>query len=461
LPQQPFGKALGPSLDAPFNQNHGVMTMAVKMADLLAKRAQMTDKIKSFADKLKDLAAVEKKTDEQKAEFKAIDAEFIAVEGERKALDEEIAVIKRVEAASAEQAIPVEGQRPTVPAGAKEKTYPIGSLVKALHHAQGNVMLAAQWAEKNYGEGHAVTKALNTSTAAAGAAMLPEDFANQVVELLRPATVVRSSDPVVVPMPRGTMRMGKQTGGVTGSYGAEGSKLGTQQPTVGNIVATFKKLTVLVPVSNDFLRYASPATDGLVQNDVVQGLARTEDLAFIRGDGTADWPLGLRNICLSGNLISSNATFTLTTVDSELGSAILALENANVPMIRPTWFFAPRIKQFLLTLKNSNGFYVYRDEMVNNGTLRGYPFKTTTQIPTTLTDGTQTEIYFTDMSQAMIFDALALSLGMSQDGAYTDAGGNQRNAFERDETLIRAIAEHDFHLRHDEATAVITAVKWA
>jgi HK97 family phage major capsid protein len=434
--------------------------MAVKLTDLLAKRAQMTDQIKAFAEKLKDLAGIEKKTAEQKAEFKAIDAEFTAVEGERKALDDEIAVIKRAESAAAAAAQPVEGQSATVPASPKEKLYPVGSFVKALHHAQGNVMLAAQWAEKNYGENHAVTKALNTSTAAAGGAMVPEDFANQVVELLRPATVVRSSEPIVIPMPRGTMRMGKQTGGVTGTYGAEGGKLGTQQPTVGNIVATFKKLTVLVPVSNDFLRYASPATDGLVQNDVVQGLARTEDLAFIRGDGTADWPLGLRNIALAGNLVSSNASFTLTTVDSELGSAILALENANVPMLRPVWFFAPRIKQFLLTLKNSNGFYVYREEMVNNGTLRGYPFKTTTQIPTNLID-TQTEIYLTDMSQALIFDALALSLGMSQDGSYTDAGGNQRNAFERDETLIRAIAEHDFHLRHDEATAVITGVKWA
>jgi len=435
--------------------------MAVKMADLLAKRAQMTDKIKAFAEKMKDLAAVEKKTDEQKAEFKAADVEFTAIEAERKALDDEIAVIKRVEAAAASGAQPVEGQSPTVPASPKEKVYLIGAFVKALHHAQGNVMLAAQWAEKNYGENHIVTKALSTSTAASGGALVPEDFANQVVELLRPATVVRSSEPIIIPMPRGTMRMGKQTGGVTGTYGAEGAKMGTQQPTVGNIVATFKKLTVLVPVSNDFLRYASPATDGLVQNDVVQGLARTEDLAFIRGDGTVDWPLGLRNICLAGNLVPSNATFTLTTVDQELGNAILALENANVPMIRPTWFFAPRIKQFLLTLKNSNGFYVYRDEMVNNGTLRGYPLKTTTQIPTTLTDGTQTEIYLTDMSQALIFDALALSLGMSQDGSYTDAGGNQRNAFERDETLIRAIAEHDFHLRHDEAVSVITGVKWA
>jgi HK97 family phage major capsid protein len=342
----------------------------------------------------------------------------------------------------------------------KNTVYPIGSLVKALYHAQGNAMLAAKWAEENYGESHIVSKALNTSTAAAGGAMVPEDFADQVIDLLRPATVVRSSGAIPIPMPRGTMRMGKQTGGVSGSYGAEGAKAGTQQPSTGNIVATIKKLTVLVPISNDLLRYGSSA-DGLVQNDIVQGLARTEDLAFIRGDGTADWPLGLRNICLAANLIASNASFTLTTVDQELSVAILALENANVPMVSATWFFAPRIKQFLLTLKNSNGFYVYKDEMTNRGTLRGFPFKTTTQIPTTLTDGTQTEIYLTDMSQALIFDGLRLSLSMSQDGSYTDADGNQRNAFERDETLIRAISEHDFHLRHDEATAVITGVKWS
>jgi HK97 family phage major capsid protein len=420
--------------------------MRKKLSELRAKRA-------TLVEKMTVLAGGDAMTEDQIKEFDRYDAEV-------KALDAQMDAVQKADAAAAASAVPVEGQS-SVHAEPKEKLHPIGGMVKAFYHAGGNAMLAAQWAEKNLGESHPVTKALNTSTAAAGGALVPEDFANQVIELLRPQTVVRASGPIVIPMPRGTMRMGKQTGGVTGSYGAEGSIMPAQQPTVGNIVATFKKLTVKVPISNDWLRYASPATDGLVQNDIVLGLARTEDLAFIRGDGTADWPKGLRNIALAGNLIPSNATPTLTTVDSELSQAILALEQANVPMMNPGWVFHPRIKQFLLTLKNSNGFYVYRDEMVNNGTLRGYPFKTTTQIPVNLTDGTQTEVYLVDWSQALIFDALALSLGMSQDASYTDAGGNQRNAFERDETLIRAIAEHDFHLRHDEAVAVITGVKWA
>lgn len=422
--------------------------MTKKISALLAKR-------KAAVDKMAALAGGDTMTPEQVKEFDETDAEV-------KSIDTQIEAIKRAQSAAAAEAVPVVGQPDIVPAQPKEKLYPVGSMVKAFYHAGGNAMLARQWAEKNLGESHPVTRALNTSTAAAGGALVPEDFANQVIELLRPRTVVRASGPIIVPMPRGTMRMGKQTSGVSGGYGAEGSASPTQQPGTGNIVATFKKLTVKVPISNDWLRYASPATDGLVQNDIVLGLARTEDLAFIRGDGTADWPKGLRNIAPAAtNIIPSTAAFTLTTVDQELSAAILALETSNVPMIEPGWIYHPRVKQFLLTLKNSNGFYVYRDEMVNNGTLRGYPFKTTTQIPSTLVDGTQTEIYLTDYSQALIFDALALSLGMSQDATYTAEDGSQRNAFERDETLVRAIAEHDFHMRHDEATAVITGVKWA
>lgn len=424
------------------------MTIVVKESDLLVRRTKAVDR-------MTELAGGETMTAAQITEFDGL-------EGEVKSLDDQLSRLRKAQGLAAETAQPVEGQDPPkAPAQAKSAEYPLGSYVKALYHAGGNAMLAGQWAEKNLGESSPVTKALSTSVAASGGALVPEDFANQIIELLRPATVVRASGPVVVPMPRGTMRMGKQTSGVTGTYGAEGAKAPAQKPGTGNIIATFKKLTVLVPVSNDFLRYATPATDGLVQNDIVRGLARTEDLAFIRGDGTADWPKGLRFIAQASNLVPSNATFTLTTVDQELSAAILALENANVPMLNPCWFFHPRIKQFLLTLKNSNGFYVYKDEMTENGTLRGYPFKTTTQIPQNLVDGTQTEIYFTDMSQALLFDALTLALSMSMEGTYTAEDGTQRNAFERDETLFRAIAEHDFHLRHDEATAIITGVKWA
>jgi HK97 family phage major capsid protein len=404
------------------------------------------------ADKLIDLAAAGGEAyNTQKSEVQRLAGEI-----QRTAEAQELAM---------KHAVPVGGQELpaiTVPAQVKGPDYPVGRMLKSLYQGQGNIMLAAQWAAKAYGEGDPVFKSLSTSSLSAGGATVPEDFSAMVIELLRPATVVRASNPIVLPMPRGTMRMPKQTGTATGGYGAEGSDAAASQPATGNIVANFKKLSVLTPISNDWLRYTSPATDQLAQNDIVQSLARTEDLAFLRGDGTMDWPKGMRSFAPAGNLIASNQTPTLDTVDSELTQAIDALAEANVPMLNPVWFFRPKIKQFLLSLKNSNGFYVFKDEMVEQKTLKGIPFKDTTTIPGNLgSGGKQTEVTLTDMSQALIFDAMQLSLAISQEASYKDADGNTVSSFTRDETLIRAIAEHDFHMRHDEAVAVITGVVWA
>lgn len=44
---------------------------------------------------------------------------------------------------------------------AGNREFPIGALVKALYRSSGNFMLAAGWAEKNYGVEHAVNKPFN------------------------------------------------------------------------------------------------------------------------------------------------------------------------------------------------------------------------------------------------------------------------------------------------------------
>ncbi|HVJ44730.1 MAG TPA: phage major capsid protein [Dongiaceae bacterium] len=427
--------------------------MAKNRAELVAKRLQLSDRMNAIAE----MPAAEMTPEVTK--------EFDDAETEIKGLDKEIDKLDRAFQASAAKAMPVGGgaqPAATVPARAKEKDYPVGRYVKSLYAGGGSVHQAADHAKRTYGDDDVVTKALSTAVAADGGALVPEDFADQVIELLRPATVVRSSGALTVPMPRGTMRMPRQTSGVTGSYGSEGGSLSAEQAQFGDIVATFKKLRVLTPISNDLLRYASPQTDRIVQQDIVLGLARTEDFAFLRGDGTQDYPVGLKTIATrAGNTVPSNGTPTLDTVSAELNNAVLKLSQANIPMLEPAWFFHPRTELFLKNLKNANGFYVYKDEMSENKTLLGYAFKNTTAIPANLgVGGDESEIYFSDMAQIMIFDSLALSLAMSTDATYTAADGSQRNAFERDETLMRGIAEHDFHARHDTAVALITAVKW-
>ena len=60
----------------------------------------------------------------------------------------------------------------------------------------------------------------------------------------------------------------------------------------------------------------------------------------------------------------------------------------------------------------------------------------------------------------MIGDSMTLSLAVSSEASYVDGGGNTISAFQRDLTLMRAVAEHDFAPAQDVAIAVIRGKAW-
>jgi HK97 family phage major capsid protein len=300
---------------------------------------------------------------------------------------------------------------------------------------------------------------------------------------------VRGAGPRVIPMPRGTMTLPGQASAATASYGSETAKINQSQPSLNQIVASYKKLTALVPVSNDMMRYADPAVDAFVRDDLVKVLALREDLAFILGDGTQDTPRGFLSfangfalsaaggvagvfstsanatLASGGNFITSNETYSLATAAAELGGLVNKLDTQNVPDIKRCWFMHPRTYNYLYNVQNSLGVYVYRDEL-NKGTLLSYPFKKTTQIGANYWDATGTNkdcsfIFLVEMDEDMILDSMSLELAVSREGTYVDSGGTTVSAFQSDQTIIRAIAEHDHQIRHDASVAVAQTVRWA
>ena len=364
-----------------------------------------------------------------------------------------------------------------------------GGMIQMAAAGGGNIRMAREEAKAIYGENHPVTRALNVSGGASGGFIVPPDYMNEIIELLRPETVVRSSGGRIIPMPRGTMTLPGQASPATATYGSETKAIGSSQPSLNQIVATYKKLTALVPVSNDMMRYADPAVDAFVRDDLVQVLAIREDLAFLLGDGGSDTPRGFLSFAQAyaslqtggaaglfltsanstaaakGNFITSTSAYTLATVNAELAGAINKLDTANVRARKRTWFMHPRTRNYLYNVQNSLGLYVYRDEM-DGGKLLGYPFRTTTQIGTNYynTDGTAQDcsfVFLVEMTEDMILDSMQLELAVSREGTYVDANGVSQSAFQNDQTLIRAIAEHDHQLRHDAAVAVIQFVRWA
>jgi HK97 family phage major capsid protein len=332
----------------------------------------------------------------------------------------------------------------------------------------GDSKAADVWAE-------ARAKALASNDPVAGGFLVPTQFSQEVIELLRPVAVVRSLNPMMLPMPTGGVKIPKITDGTTAGYIGENDAAPKTEPKFGQITLTFKKLAALVPISNDLIRYSSPAADSIVRDDMVRAMAQKEDYSFLRSAGTSATPKGLKYWMHANNKLAANGTVSLANVTTDLGRLIQALMSADVPLgigaanqggagARPGWILTPRSYRYLTTVQNGLGAYAFRDEMMR-GMLWGWPFRVTTQIPETMTSagadtgGTQSEIYFGAFAHAVIGEALGMQVDASQEAAYHD-GSTVVAAFSNDQTVVRVLAEHDFALRHDKAFAMLTGVTW-
>jgi HK97 family phage major capsid protein len=324
------------------------------------------------------------------------------------------------------------------------------------------------------------TKALAAGDPTGGGFLVPTQFSTDVIELLRPSAVVRSLNPLVMPMPMGSVKVPRIGTGATATYIGENKDLTKTQQVLEQITLSFKKLSCLVPISNDLIRYSSPSADTIVRDDMVRSMATREDKAFIRDDGTSGTPRGLKYwINPTNKFDATSGTVSVANVTIDLGRAIQKLMTADVPLIiqqfpdntqaapitaRPGWIMSPRTYMYLTTVQNSNGFFVYRPEMMQ-GTLWGFPYRVTSQVLETLTaagadtGGAQTELYFGAFAHAVIGEALAIMVDASTEAAYTD-GSSTVSAFSQDQTVVRVLSEHDFALRHDKAFALIQKVTW-
>jgi len=344
----------------------------------------------------------------------------------------------------------------------EKKGLVVARVIRALASAKGDADRALEWAKKIWGAEDAAVKALSAGDAAAGGFLVRPEVSSEIIELLRPASVIRRLNPTVMPMDTGSLSVSKLTGGATAGYVGENGIIATTQLATGMLNLVWKKLAAIVPISNDLLRFASPQADQTVRDDLVAAMAQREDLAFIRGDGLSATPKGLRNWTPAANQLLVNATVNLANVTVDLGRLVVQLMQSDVRMLRPGWMMSPRTWNFLMTIRDGNGNFAFRPEMLG-GTLWGWPFGVTTQIPNNLavTGTNESEIYLVDFADAVIGESSEIIIDASPNAAYVDSATSQVvAAFSQDQTVVRAIARHDFGMRHDASVAVLTDVDW-
>lgn len=334
----------------------------------------------------------------------------------------------------------------------------IGTIVRATVMFGRDRRAAMEWARDTYGESSPQYNALGQTEFTAGGALVPETLSREIIELRRAQSVVRRLNPTRVDLINGTAPIPKITGGATASYSGENDPITPSEETFGQLKLTEKYLTALVPVSNQLLKNAGLSVDMLIRDDLVASLATKEDQAFIRGLGTEYSPKGMRYWAPAAN-VTAIAGSTLANVRTDIKALINALELANVRMLRPAFLMNPRSVNYLAwDMVDGNGNLVFNAQLLQ-GMLNGFPVGKTTNIPTNLGGGSETEIYLVDMADAVIGESASLTIDASSEATYVDAG-TTKSAFQRNQTVVRAIAAHDFGMRHDASVAVKTGVTY-
>lgn len=315
---------------------------------------------------------------------------------------------------------------------------------------------AAYYAKKNYGDDEMARefKAMSVTSQADGGFLIPETYADQIIEMLYPKTVIVELGAQQVPLENGNLNIPKMTAGSRATWGGEARKISATSPKYGNIRLSAKRLSAIVPQSRELLMSSSYSSDAMFANDLTRRMQLGLDYGGLYGSGTEFQPMGIAknkevdniNAKALNNTDLADASGKITA-DFPVYVSSLAFSK-NIDDVRAGWAMNSLLEGHFKNMKTSTGAYIYRDEM-REGKLCGMPYRVSNQIPTA-SDGT-TDLFFGNWADLLIGDQLGLETYTTLDGTWTDDMGIQHNAFEENLAATRALMYDDIGVRHPES----------
>lgn len=305
-------------------------------------------------------------------------------------------------------------------------------------------------------------KALQSNTLTAGAEMIPQEFATEFIDFIRPMTSILRAGPTMIPLTHGNLTISGGNVGASASYRAEGADIGYTEATFKEKKLSAKNLSSVTSVSKELLSRSPLAVASIVQNDLASAWVQAMDLAALRGDGTLNSPVGLRNLMAPGNKITValGKSPTVDVLDGYAMRAIELIEGQDVPTVRLVWFMATRVINYLRTLRGDNGEKIYPEMDTTNPSWHGLPVIKSNQIPRNLGVTTdQSEIYLADMAHYWLGDAGDMEMSISDEASFIQAG-NMVSAWSRNLVAVKLNGAHDFALRYDNSAVMFEGVQW-
>ena len=424
-----------------------------RIEELRRDQATIAIKVKVLADKE---AKGESLSAEELEQFESLKTDFDSLAGQ-------ITRAQVVEEMNIASATPVDTPMgsPAIQVKKTPEQYPgsqVARFAMSIAAGDGDMDLAQKFAANEIGDKQ-VAMAVSTS-AGSGGSLIPETMASDIIELLRPKTIVRALGARIVPLVNGNLTMPRLTGGATSGYKGENDAQNAEGSTTDDVKLSAKTQMTIVPISNELIGYAGFNTEQIFLNDMIMAIANRQDKAFLRDDGTGNTPIGFKKTATEGGrTVTWKGSADLATIDAYLDVLILGLMNSDSNMTSPGWGMSPRSFMKLQGLRDGNGNKVYPE--MAQGMLKGYPVRHTTNIPVNLGAGTnETEIYFADFADVVIGETGEMSIDFSREATYNDSNGTLVSAYSRNQSILRVVTGNDIGFRHLEGLQLGTGITW-
>lgn len=245
---------------------------------------------------------------------------------------------------------------------------------------------------------------------------------------------------------------------VSVSWTNEGAATGSSTPNFDPITQTLKKLTIMVPMTNEILEDTAVNLTGLVAELIAEAMVYAEDSQFLAGTGSP-WT-GVLNASGVNSVTQTGTGGIADVTDAAILQAAVdatpagALQNAK-------WYMHRSVLGHFRGLKGSDGQYVFGAPTDGGpATLLGYPVVISEVLPTKTTCATNGTkgVFFGDLRKAAILgDKQQLRVKLLEEATIKDTDGSTSiNLAEQDMVALRAIQRVGYVLGLPKAITVIT-----
>lgn len=304
-------------------------------------------------------------------------------------------------------------------------------------------MKTVAWAQALMQGDRAKLQLLTEGTAASGGYLVPEEFANMIVEDKRDLTVMRQlADQMTISSD--TLHLPALDGRPKAAWRSEAAVKATSTATFRELVFTPYSLAVIVGLSQELADDASLGVGGSIVNYVarlmVRSLAEEEEKAFWTGNGSGK-PTGVNNYSLQS--IDAGGT------DASLADALKSVYFRLPQGYRNNAVYVGHAQALerVAKAKDTQGNYLLQPLGANPfPTINGARVYEQNDLPTDV-------MFFGDFSYYMIVDRLGVQVDFS-----TEATVGGSSAFEKNLVFVRVEERVDGELTLENAVRKITGL---